>query len=79
MAGKNNLSPYVSAHQFQFNGSATGLGLADFMLGRPSQLVTGKTNAHHVKGTTLGVYAVDTWKATPRLTIRNRSTPSCLK
>jgi hypothetical protein len=66
---QNNLSPYVSAHQFQFNGSSTGLGLGDFMLGRPSQLVTGKTNAHHVKGTTLGVYAVDSWKATTKLTL----------
>jgi hypothetical protein len=66
---QNNLSPYVSAHQFQFNGSSTGLGLADFMLGRPSQLVTGRTNPHHVKGLTLGLYAVDTWKATPKLTV----------
>src|SRR5216117_1539945 len=66
---QGNLAPYVSAHQFQFNGSATGLGLADFMLGRPSQLITGRTNPHHVNGTTLGLYAVDTWKLTPKFTV----------
>ncbi|PYS13524.1 MAG: hypothetical protein DMG15_10865, partial [Acidobacteria bacterium] len=66
---QGNLAPYVSAHQFQFNGSATGLGLADFMLGRPSQLITGRTNPHHVNGTTLGLYAVDTWKLLPKLTV----------
>jgi len=66
---QNNLAPYVSAHQFQFNGSATGLGLADFMLGKPSQLITGRTNPHHVKGFTVGLYAVDTWKVLPKLTL----------
>src|SRR5207244_8812254 len=64
-----NLAQYVSAHQFQFNGSATGLGLADFMLGRPSQLITGRTNPHHVNGTSLGLYAVDTWRVMPKLTL----------
>ncbi len=66
---QNNLSPYVSAHQFTFNGSATGLGLADFMVGKPSQLMTARTNAHHLNGTLLGVYAGDSWKATPKLTL----------
>ncbi|PYR83440.1 MAG: hypothetical protein DMG19_19115, partial [Acidobacteria bacterium] len=66
---QGNLAPYVSAHQFQFNGSATGLGLADFMLGRPSQLITGRTNPHHVNGTSLGLYAVDTWRVMPKLTV----------
>src|SRR5262245_33874622 len=66
---QGNLAPYVSAHQFQFNGSSTGLGLADFMLGRPSQLVTGRTNPHHVRALSVGLYAVDSWKATPKLTL----------
>src|ERR1051326_1573217 len=66
---EGTLAPFTSAHQFTFNGSATGLGLADFMLGRPSQLVTGRTNFHHVKGLSLGIYAVDTWKIRPRLTL----------
>jgi hypothetical protein len=66
---QGNLAPYVSAHQFQFNGSSTGLGLADFMLGRPSQLITGRTNPHHVKGSSIELYAVDTWKLTPQLTL----------
>ena len=66
---QGNLAPFVSAHQFQFNGSSTGLGLADFMLGRPSQLVTGRTNAHHVRGLAIGLYAVDTWRVKPKLTV----------
>ena len=66
---QGNLAPYVSAHQFQFNGSATGLGLADFMLGRPSQLITGRTNPHHVNGSSLGLYAVDTWRVMLKLTL----------
>src|SRR5437870_4862671 len=66
---QGNLAPYVSAHQFMFNGSATGLGLADFMTGKPSQLVTGRTNPHHVKGFSIGLYAVDTWKVRPKLTL----------
>ena len=66
---QNNLAPYTSAHQFAFNGSATGLGLADFILGKPSQLVTGRTNPHHVRGLTVGLYAVDTWKVRSTLTL----------
>ena len=66
---EGTLAPYTSAHQFTFNSSATGLGLADFMLGKPSQLVTGRTNFHHIKGLSLGMYAVDTWKVRPRLTL----------
>jgi len=64
-----NLSPYVSAHQFTFNGGTTGLGLADFMTGKPSQLMTARTNPHHLNGTFLGAYAGDSWKATSRLTL----------
>jgi hypothetical protein len=66
---EGTLAPYTSAHQFTFNSSATGLGLADFMLGKPSQLVTGRTNPHHITGISLGFYAVDTWKIRPRLTL----------
>src|SRR5207249_7497832 len=67
---QGNLAPYVSAHQFQFNGSATGLGLADFMLGRPSQLITGRTNPHHVNGSSLGLYAVRSEEHTSELQSR---------
>jgi hypothetical protein len=65
----NTLAPFSSVHQFGFNGSATGLGLADFMMGRPNQLFTGRTNSHRAKGTNLSVYVADTWKASPRLTL----------
>jgi hypothetical protein len=66
---QNSFSNFTSPHQFSFNGSAIGLGLADFMLGRPSQLVTGRSNPHHARGTTAALYAVDAWKANSKLTV----------
>jgi hypothetical protein len=59
----------VSTHQFTFNGSTAGMGLADFMLGFPSQLMTGRTNTHRIKSTTTSVYAADSWKVSPKLTM----------
>jgi len=66
---QNSLAPYTSTHQFTFNGSAAGLGLADFMLGKPSQLITGRTNFHHVRGLLVGLYSVDSWKASRKVTV----------
>ena len=66
---QNSRAVFASPHQFSFNGGAIGVGLADFMLGRPSILLTGNTNAHRVGGSTFAVYATDTWKATPKVTL----------
>jgi hypothetical protein len=51
-----------------FNGSATGLGLADFMVGRLSDMTVAKPNSHHVKGTIFALYAGDTWKMSRNVT-----------
>jgi hypothetical protein len=58
-----------SPHHFTFSGATTGSGLADFMIGRPSALFTNRSYPHYTKDTALGVYATDTWKATPKLTL----------
>jgi hypothetical protein len=66
---QNNLAPFVSTHQFTFSGASTGLGLADFMLGFPSQLATGRTNTHRITSTNVSIYAGDSWKATSKVTL----------
>ena len=52
-----------------FNGQATGLGLADFMLGRVTQLPAGFAHRLDSRADVLGVYAQDTWRVSPRLTL----------
>ena len=51
------------------NGSATGLGLADFLVGRVTSLEHGGKNRVLVNNWYLGMYAQDAWRASPRLTI----------
>jgi carboxypeptidase family protein len=55
--------------QFTFNGQASGLGLADFLLGRVSNFLQGNPvydNDHHDY---LGVYAQDEWRPRSNLTV----------
>lgn len=66
---QHNFAVWASPHQFRFTGAATGLGLADFMLGRAGNLFTGISNPHVVNGTTAALYGTDTWRATPTLTL----------
>jgi hypothetical protein len=62
-------SNWASRSRFNFNGGATGSGLADFMLGRVNTVLMARSNPHHVNGTTIAIYGADTWKATSRLTL----------
>ena len=52
-----------------FNGATTGLGMADFMLGNAGAFVQGTQQYLYGKQWYLGLYAGDTWKANPNLTI----------
>jgi hypothetical protein len=52
-----------------FDGSAAGLGLADFMLGRITTVEHGAVQDLPVHSWYLGVYAQDTWRATNRVTV----------
>jgi hypothetical protein len=55
--------------RFTFNGSNTGLGLADFLTGHASQFLNGGSAGQNKKQSYLAVYANDTWKFRPRLTL----------
>ncbi len=52
-----------------FDGSAAGLGLADFMLGRITTVEHGAVQDLPVHSWYLGLYAQDTWRATNRVTV----------
>ncbi|PWU03503.1 MAG: TonB-dependent receptor [Terriglobia bacterium] len=54
---------------FTFDGSATGLGLADFLVGRPSLYDPAAPNTLFMAQWYLGLYAQDTWKISPRVTL----------
>jgi hypothetical protein len=54
---------------FTFDGGATGLSLADFMLGRPFVLQQSAPNTLVMKQKYFGLYAQDTWKMSPTITL----------
>jgi hypothetical protein len=54
---------------FAFNGQATGLGMADFMLGLASTFSQGTFSEQQKRGKYLGIYGADTWKLTQKLTL----------
>ena len=55
--------------QFTFDGSQTGYGLADFLLGRVATLQQGADVNRHERSTYVGLFAQDTWKVNGRLTL----------
>jgi hypothetical protein len=55
--------------QFSFSGQSTGLGLADFMLGRLSSFVQGNPVYDNDHNDYIGAYVQDEWKLHANLTI----------
>jgi len=55
--------------QFTFNGQTSGLGLADFMIGRPSGFVQGNPVYDFDENDYIGAYVQDEWKARANLTL----------
>ena len=55
--------------QFTFNGQTTGLGLADFMLGRMSGFLQGNPVYDFDENDYVGAYIQDEWKARANLTV----------
>jgi hypothetical protein len=54
---------------FEFNGSVTGLSLADFLTGRLARLEHSAPGILDMEQTYVGVYASDAWRATDRVTV----------
>jgi hypothetical protein len=54
---------------FSFNGGATGLGLADFMVGAINEYRQANPFTLDIKQTYIGVYAQDTWRMSPNVTL----------
>ncbi len=54
---------------FTFNGSLSGDGMADFLLGRASNFVQGGGEFKDLKGTRWGAFAQDNWRVNQRLTV----------
>ena len=55
--------------QFTFNGQSTGLGLADFMLGRVSNFLQGNPVFDFDENDYVGAYVQDEWKLRQNLTL----------
>jgi hypothetical protein len=54
---------------FAFNGQETGSDFADFLLGAPAGYQQGAQIPFHTRSRYYGLYAQDSWRITPRLTI----------
>ena len=52
-----------------FSGAVSGLSMADFLLGDAVSWTQGNISYFYNRQTYVGLYAQDTWKATPRLTV----------
>jgi hypothetical protein len=54
---------------FNFAGSITGLGLPDFLIGKPSDFNQGNSNDIYTRVKYVSMYAQDTWQVKPRVTV----------
>ena len=65
----DSLSTSRTGGVWTIDGSITGLGLADFLLGRVKQLEMGGPNVLQVSNTYLGAYGQDVWRMSDRVTL----------
>jgi hypothetical protein len=65
---ENNYSHTSSLGTYTFDGSITGLGIADFLTGNLAQLNEGSQTQWSDREAYVMAYAQDVWKATPRFT-----------
>jgi Carboxypeptidase regulatory-like domain len=65
----NIVADAFSLGNWTFGGQATGSPMADFLLGKPSQLRQAANNSSRTSEWYLGLYAADAWKVTPRFTL----------
>ena len=69
MTRSNSNANVRSAGSFTFDGTATGLGLADFLTGNLDSFVQSSPNILYAQQWYAGMFAQDTWKVSPRFTI----------
>ena len=55
--------------QFFFTGAETGLDFADYLIGAPTSFIQGSPDIEHARSRYYGLYAQDSWRARPTLTI----------
>src|SRR5437879_12530845 len=65
----NALSMVFSTAPVTFNGTITGMGLADFLLGKPNSFQQGSPGLFYYRLNHAALYLQDSWKVTPRLTV----------
>jgi hypothetical protein len=65
----NTVSGFNENGNFMFNGSRTGLGLADFMTGLPNDFMQTNATPDDLRQWIMSVYAQDTFKVSPRFTL----------
>ena len=65
----NTISGFQENGNFTFNGSRTGVPLADFMLGVPNDFTQTNATPDDLRSWIMSVYAQDTWKLSSRLTL----------
>jgi len=65
-----NLNGFTAENgQFTFTGAETGIDFADFLIGAPSGFIQGSPDIEHTRSKYYGVYAQDSWRARPSLTL----------
>ena len=65
----NNKKSSPARPRLTFDGSYSGLSLADFMIGRPVTYGQGNLNSFYYRQNYIGSYIQDTWKAHSKLTV----------
>src|SRR5438552_2652161 len=65
----NVLAGSAGPGNFKFTASNTGMGLGDFMLGKPNDFSQQNINTYYGRQNYVGLYLQDTWKANSRLTV----------
>jgi hypothetical protein len=63
------VSHFVDGGTMRFDGSATALGMGDFLLGNLTTLTQGGSNHVYLDQYLFALYGADAWKATRKLTI----------
>jgi len=65
-----NINPDATFNgAFSFTGAETGSDFADFLIGIPSSYAQGDSLAFYLRDKYVGMYAQDSWRVRPRLTL----------